>query len=358
VKWESRYASIGEASYYSSGEIMWIEGTIDAEYRKAYNEDGTLAGEGTLVAGVPQDGFVRLYDEKDNNLISGANYKDGKMDGLARFYYESGQLEREVNYQNDKLTGLARFYNEDGKLAGEGTLIDDVPQDGLIRHYKDNHIISEINYKDGKMQGLAKFYYKNGPSFYGTSLVVEFPERAGLERESNFQNDKMTGLTRYYEENGELAGEGRLIDSVPQAGFIRSYNDSGYITSEVNYKSGKMDGLAKIYRRYKTSDKVFSPFIVEYGAERGGPLSEYIITKELDCTVTYKNDEFVSGSCMIEYQDKNPVCEIRKTADMGEYIASLEAAGDINHAYYSADSEYSCTAVVYHMLISKSVIIP
>jgi antitoxin component YwqK of YwqJK toxin-antitoxin module len=99
-------------------------------------------------------------------ITSDIIYKDGKREGLAKFYYQSGQVEREVSYRNDKRDGLVRYYEENGKLAGEGTYLDNLPQDGFIRGYHNGYIVEGF-YEDGKMHGLTKFYsYKPNNSAF------------------------------------------------------------------------------------------------------------------------------------------------------------------------------------------------
>ncbi|MDR2870497.1 MAG: toxin-antitoxin system YwqK family antitoxin [Deferribacteraceae bacterium] len=331
--------------YYGSKEIglereaNYKDGKMNGLV-KYYEANGDLAGEGRFIDNVPQGGFVRTYgrgkadncdyitsevnykagerngfakyykDYRDyeffspfaqpqKELMYTITYEDGKVaegkfidnnayiftqgGGLRKFYYKDGLIEHEVQYINGKQHGLAKYYEENGDFAGEGTFIDDKPQDGFIRHYDyGNNIISERSYKNGKMDGLAKFYYRS--------------KEIGLEREANYKDGKMNGLVKYYEANGELAGEGTFIDDKPQDGFIRTYGyrasmtsyeyesyGDGDITSEVNYKAGKLDGWAKYYENYRGYNKFFTPLLQSF-------------QKKLVRTFIYKDGKFVSGT--------------------------------------------------------------
>ena len=55
------------------------------------------------------------------------NFKDGKAEGLSRWWYENGQLESEINNLNGKLDGLSRTWHENGQLATEVNIKNDKP---------------------------------------------------------------------------------------------------------------------------------------------------------------------------------------------------------------------------------------
>ena len=43
------------------------------------------------------------------------NYKNDKADGVAKSYYESGQLHEEGNFKNGEKNGIAKWYFENGE---------------------------------------------------------------------------------------------------------------------------------------------------------------------------------------------------------------------------------------------------
>ena len=53
------------------------------------------------------------------------NYKDGKLDGLFKEWYENGQLRIERTYKDDKADGLWKEWYENGQLMGEGKYKDE-----------------------------------------------------------------------------------------------------------------------------------------------------------------------------------------------------------------------------------------
>ena len=67
-----------------------------------------------------------------------ANYKDGKLDGVQRYWYSNGQLYIEENYKNGQQDGVQRYWYDNGQLN------------------------EEANYKDGKLDGIRKVWYNDG----------------------------------------------------------------------------------------------------------------------------------------------------------------------------------------------------
>ena len=129
-----------------------------------YYEDNDVLDEiidiGTYKSNV--SGVVCSHNTK--NVIP---IKDGKIEGLVKWHYESGELWYKANVKNGKAEGLYKAYYETGELKEEG------------------------NYKNSKREGLWKYYDKSG----------------ALREEINYKNGKLEGLWRYYDESGKLKKE-------------------------------------------------------------------------------------------------------------------------------------------------------
>ena len=112
------------------------------------------------------DGIVREYYE--NKKIKGElPCKNGKREGVAKIYYRNGKLKEETPYKKDKKEGMGRMYYENGKLQGDCT------------------------FKNDKKEGIVRIYYENG------KLWVEFPVK----------NDKKEGYASVYTKNGKFCGK-------------------------------------------------------------------------------------------------------------------------------------------------------
>jgi antitoxin component YwqK of YwqJK toxin-antitoxin module len=105
----------------------------------AYNSDISqskglmrITKDGELLTGIVFGSF------EDGTLQYEESYKNGKKDGVDKFWYSNGQLRWESYYVNGKIDGVER------------------------RWYKNGQMWSEINFKNGEAEGIKKEWSKNG----------------------------------------------------------------------------------------------------------------------------------------------------------------------------------------------------
>ena len=67
---------------------------------------------------VGNPGFTRIVPWKPIGKNNGY-FKNGKLDGLKKQWYENGQLSVEGNFKNGELDGLQRSWYENGQLNYE-----------------------------------------------------------------------------------------------------------------------------------------------------------------------------------------------------------------------------------------------
>ena len=104
---------------YKSGQVKSIEnfknGKLNGEFKEFF-ENGSLFQVGTFKNGEMKN--IRVFYE-NGNLKFEQNLKDRK--GRYKGYYPNGQLEEEGEvFQGEKI-GVWRYYNEEGKLSSEVT---------------------------------------------------------------------------------------------------------------------------------------------------------------------------------------------------------------------------------------------
>ena len=149
-----------------------------------YNVNGTRI---LLSTDQPVNGMVCTYALLNGNLIMEVPYKEGKVEGIAR-YYSDGKLYSEMPFINGVLDGVNRFYYSSGKLAEEATF-KNFQLEGIQKVYNENgRLESETTYKNGKEEGIKKTYYDSG------RLASEIP----------YKNDKREGYYQVYTESGRL----------------------------------------------------------------------------------------------------------------------------------------------------------
>ncbi|MDR2904990.1 MAG: toxin-antitoxin system YwqK family antitoxin [Helicobacteraceae bacterium] len=124
-------------------------------------------------------------------------YKNGKFEGVAKFFYRSGRLEAEEPYKNGVKDGITKGYYESGKLK------------------------YETPYKNGKAEGVDKAFYESGK----------------LKREAPFKNDYKDGIQNFYYEDGKLKEEWTWKNRALEG--EKHFRKNGTISRIVTYEKGK-----------------------------------------------------------------------------------------------------------------------
>ena len=148
----------------------------------------------------PYSGIVTITEE--DKIIKKEVYENGKLNS-AKGYYENGNIKWEsTSYKDRKLDGISRIYYDNGQLKME-TNYKDGEKDGIEKGYQENgKIIAELNYKNDCLHGTSKFYDKNG----------------NLEHEQNYKEYVLHGIERIYE-------KGKVI-------LEREYKDGDIVSSK------------------------------------------------------------------------------------------------------------------------------
>lgn len=118
------------------------------------------------------------------------DYKDGKMSGPSKHYYQTGELESISIYSNGFISKGIRAFDKKGNLANgihkvtladetgiEGNCINGVPN-GVFKVFdKEGMLIIEAGYKDGKPNGKWKYFNPAGSvtneKLYKEGILIE-----------------------------------------------------------------------------------------------------------------------------------------------------------------------------------------
>jgi TonB family protein len=184
------------------------------------------------------------------------NVTDGKLDGLRKVWYSSGQLKHQVSYKDGKLDGLRIDWYPDGQLQYEINFKNG-KRDGFYKGwYPDGQIQTERNHKDGKLDGLRKEWYSSGQ----------------LKHQVSYKDGKLDGLR---------------IDWYPD----------GQLQYEINFKNGKRDGLARGLYQFIEQDE-FNNIWYENGSLKysffGNPQDGKLNLESLMNSLFYGLIEFAS----------------------------------------------------------------
>ena len=220
--------------YYSFNGVLE---TIEDSYN-----DGQLNG--TRTEYFPNGKKKEIYTYKDNVLKSETVFdlagnvimKDDSTSEsfVDKDYFANGVLQLEGGIKNGKRNGVWRFYNPNGILTGENTYVDD-DQSGPQKTYYSNGKINTVYYCDSnKTNGLYKEYYKDGQ----------------LKSQSWFINNLQQGRYYNYYKNGKIHSTG--------------YLDAGKNVGTINYfySNGNPDMMhyeyALVYNNYAGASRIYS----------------------------------------------------------------------------------------------------
>lgn len=236
----------------------------------------------------PNNGKKEEYDENGNLAIE-YFLKDGKVDGLIKFYNANGNLKKTTNMKNGVENGTSTeyIYSETdslgtaiGKYKGE---VVNGNKNGKwsLNIIKDNieKTISYQNYLNGEKHGLFTSVandslivgrYKNDKLNGSYTVYRDFKKMiiGGIINTDTLQlkkittgfyiNDNRTGRWKTYDLNNSLIEEGDYADSLKTGKWNYYYNTyegednkaldySGKLYLEQNYKEGKKEGVSIQY---------------------------------------------------------------------------------------------------------------
>lgn len=121
-------------SQQKEGEWLYKRGTrvIQKEYYKQNKPEG-----------------VSVRYNAAGQVVEKKNWKNGRLDGEWKIFYDNGKTRFESHYVDGKLNGAITSFNYDGKKITEGTYKDDL-KEGAWRYYDDKGtLVKERHYKAG-----------------------------------------------------------------------------------------------------------------------------------------------------------------------------------------------------------------
>ena len=161
-----------------------------------------------------KQGYWVIQDKTNTFKKEEGNYKDNRKVGIWKAYYPSSKIKHEITYVNGRANGYAKFYYETGIISEEGI------------------------WKGNKWVGEYKYFHTNGQTAY--------------EWKYN-QSGKRTGVQKYYHDNGQLMITGEWNNG-KESGVIKEYFADGRLRSEKSFNDGKVDSLSvKFYEPLGTS---------------------------------------------------------------------------------------------------------
>jgi antitoxin component YwqK of YwqJK toxin-antitoxin module len=353
-----------------------------------YYPNGNKKREGKVKEG-KVEGLWKYYGV-NGNLTSESNFADGKREGKTVGYHENGKVKYETNYEKGEANGYYKKFYKNGNLQKEGAYINDT-QVGVWKEYFSNGTISSINfYKDGDYDHWQQYFASNGKLTAEDYIELDYvnkrwdydstgkvTQQAELDRGNgmllvNYPDGKPYFKVKYdnnlkqgpfisYYPNGKIASEKNYIDNKLE-GIVKYYFPNGNIRTEENYVGGYKHGKTTAYHE---NGNVKSVSTFEYDEENGKTLY-YYANKQLQTEYTYKHDELNGKSTyysengdliMIKNFDENILISYQyndKTGNLVPPIAVKNETGLIK-AYYKSGNVSTEYTLKNGMLEGKKV---
>ena len=147
---------------------------------------------------------LEVFWENGKKKMEVALNAQGNWEGLARWYFENGTMEREARYTDGILQGPYTLYTETGQLLESG------------------------HYDQGLKSGCWQYYFPD------THEGPPQPARTGCYRIYDYgaeQVSRQEGLWRFYHRNGQKIREGYYLENM-ETGLWREWWPNGQLRSE------------------------------------------------------------------------------------------------------------------------------
>lgn len=159
-------------TYFENGK-MKEEGIFENEIYRITNS-WDINGEQNIKEG---QGVYKAYYPNRETVYESGNIIDGLREGTWHVFYESNTLFQEQNYVNGKLNGLQKVYFESGQIYTSGEMVDDYKNGEWHWFYENGNISSKVSFikdkKEGKQIMWSELGEKVKEEFYQNGILID-----------------------------------------------------------------------------------------------------------------------------------------------------------------------------------------
>jgi antitoxin component YwqK of YwqJK toxin-antitoxin module len=144
-----------------------------------YDQNKKKVSEGKTVNRL-NEGAWNYYHKGSIQLMKVENYRNGKLEGTQKIYFNDGKIAEETTYKNGLREGVYKVYLQNGAVVEEAAFKDN-QYDGLaIFRNAAGIIISKGNFVKNEKKGIWEFY-KDGK----LDKKEKYPVRIKFEKRKN-----------------------------------------------------------------------------------------------------------------------------------------------------------------------------
>ncbi len=186
--------------------VIYNENTCDdfssiMQFRNGKNNDGNVIPN-TCDPSLA-DGIFSEYYETGKARFE-IPIRDGRYDGIAKWYYENGTLEAKWEYDYGRITWEYSFYDQLWTLSQKNVYREDMSLQ-RIYYYANGQVLSTTEIKDGMSYGESEAFYSDGSKQHYSILFWSTP---GAELKNWYKNGELR--THVLEDNTVLVDKPNL----------------------------------------------------------------------------------------------------------------------------------------------------
>ncbi|HCS20871.1 MAG TPA: toxin-antitoxin system YwqK family antitoxin [Bacteroidetes bacterium] len=129
-------------------------------YKKVWAMKNILVFAMILFAGVavanPIGNDVKLFYDQNGNLYTGRQTT----------YHANGNIDADFNVSNGRIVGMAKFFYESGELMESGNYVDGLKEGVWIKQSKTGVTIAKASFKNGEKDGEWFIYDNSGKKLF------------------------------------------------------------------------------------------------------------------------------------------------------------------------------------------------
>ena len=176
------------------------------------------------------------------------SYRGGKLHGITKEYYETGEVKTEEHYKMGNLIAKKEF-RRDGKPTYDMKLEDGKKMATQLQYYPTGELFRERALMDGLRHGLEIDYYRDGAK----------------KAERNYLDGKKEGSAKGFHSNGNVQGDWIFENGEPIFATINYRGGQKWLVHSDFDEKGRLNGITKEYdkqgslmavRYYENNDMV------------------------------------------------------------------------------------------------------
>ncbi len=180
---------VGTFKYFDNTKAQTLIGTREfsekgtVAFTTFFDQKGNKVSEGKTVNKL-NEGVWHYYHKGSKQLMKEENYKNGKLEGMQKIYFSTGEIAEETTYKNGLREGIYKIYAQNGNVLEESTFQNNQYDGPATFRDASGQIISKGNFVKNEKKGMWEFY-KDGKLEKKEKypLRVKFAKRTNIPKE-------------------------------------------------------------------------------------------------------------------------------------------------------------------------------